>query len=204
MLQHGQEQRECPDENAGQQSRNQPFPSGAAPVKQTHDTGKKLGDGDEGNQAQLRQSRPVFQKRIETVTRKDDQTDQQASAPQQPVIEVQLGIRVTGGQQQVVHAHGRQCEGGDDNHGAGSRNTADKGDQRQPGVSLGQSDAQHEIVGISGKPKIMAGPEDDRDGQVQQQQEYGKRPAGEAQIVLFQVFRKQHVELSGQQKSGTE
>ena len=46
----------------------------------------------------------------------------------------------------------------------------------------------------------MSCPENDRDGQVEQEQVQGQTPAGHVQVVFPKIFRKQHVKLTGQQE----
>jgi len=80
----------------------------------------------------------------------------------------------------------------------------DEGQYRQPSGTLRQRNTQYIVVGIHLQLQPGSGPEDKRDGQVEQQQKERKGPAGAGDGAQGEVFRKYHVKLTGQQEGGTE
>ena len=108
LLQDGHQQHQEPDEAAGHQSAEKAGAGGPAPEQGADDAGQELGYGHEGDQAQFHQALGVFQQQVETVARHDDEHDEDAPGPQQPAVQIGARIRVMGGQNQVVQAHGRQ------------------------------------------------------------------------------------------------
>ncbi|HEY5790137.1 MAG TPA: hypothetical protein VIX81_05890 [Gammaproteobacteria bacterium] len=176
----------------------------ARPVEQADHTGQELGDGDERDQPQLDQPLVVLERQVEDEAGEDHQADQQPPAPQHPAVDIELRVGVGDRQQQVVQAHRRQRQRGDDDHRAGRGDAADVGEHRQQRVAGQQRDAEHVVIGVHRGAAGHAGPQDQRDRQVQQQQEQREGPGRDRQRVRRQVLGEAHVELPRQQERGGE
>jgi len=102
-------------------------------------------------------------------------------------------------QQHVVGNHGGKRHAGDDHHAGRRRSTADEGQQREPGMQLGQRQAEDERVRSDARrQQHLTGEGDRHDEHGGQHEVEREHPASQAEVARLDVFHYRDVELPRQ------
>ena len=105
---------------------------------------------------------------------------------------------------QVVADHGGQGDGLDDDHAGCCGKPADKGEQGQPLLLMGNRQGKNKGIGIysaTGKCQL-SGQGNRQDKDIYQQHIEWKHPDGTAQMLLITVFNDRHLKLAWQHQHG--
>src|SRR5690606_15948153 len=191
-------QRQCqgvqPQGAAGGETGEHAAAVGLFPYQGAEHGGGQLADGGKRQLADGGQAGIGSEQAVADIGQQQNDQDAQAPGAEHPVaegFERPLGALAAQQhrQQHVVADHGGQCHGLDDDHAGSRRRSADKGQQGQGRVGLGQRQADDEGVGLhSGRQQQLAGQGNRYDKQSCQQQVQREYPAHQAQVFGFDVF----------------
>ena len=193
-----------PEKGAGGQAGEDAAAVGLLPVKCAQHGGGQLRHGGKSDLADGRQARGGAQQAIADIRQQQDHHNADPAYRQHPLaehFERALGIVAPQQpwQQHVVGNHGRQRDTRHDHHTGRRRGTANKRQQRQGRVGLGQRQADDKrIRQHRAGQQHLPGQGDRHDKQRGQGQIGRKHPLGQAKILRVDVFHYGHVELPGQ------
>ena len=142
---HGQQQRRQPHCEAGAQPRVQAVAVAGRPEQGADQAGHELQRGHERQHAQFHRRMIGPGQAVEHIGQGENRGDQHAPGPEQIPVQVLGGIERAGGQDQVVQAHARQRQDGDDQHAAGAGQSGQI-PQHGAAATVGQAHTQSEVV----------------------------------------------------------
>ena len=193
-----------PDKGARCQPGEHAATVGLLPVQGADHGRGQLSNRGKGNLANGGQAGGRAEQAVADIGQQQDHHNRYAAHREHPVAEHfkrALGVLVAQQprQQHVVGNHGRQRNTGDDNHAGGRRRTANKGQQGQRRVRLGQWQADHEGVGqYRAGQQHLPGQGNGYHKQPGQNQVGRKHPFGQLQVLRLDVFNHGDMELTGQ------
>ncbi len=210
--QRRQQQRVYPGAEAEQHADFDAAAAGTAPVQPADQPRGELRDCSEGHQAVGGQGTVVAAAAVIAVGHQRQQQDGGTANPQHARSDIRRLLMIaTAAQQdrhhQIVADHGRQRDGGHDDHAGRSREAADIGDQRQELAAFGQRQGQHHaVVGdtSTGAEQGHAGGGDRNHHRRDDHQVGPEHPARAADITHIATLDHRHMELARQADDGQE
>ena len=130
------------------------------------------------------------------VSRENQDADKRAPQPFELAVNILLPVYLQqpGRQDQVVQAHIRQGQRGDDNGGAGGGQSGHECRRAYEGGAGCQPQGQACVIDGQGMPQLEARPGDRQHRQAEQHQVQGQAPTGTAQVAAFGVLGESHME----------
>ncbi|HSC62484.1 MAG TPA: hypothetical protein VLD35_02540 [Caldimonas sp.] len=200
-----QHQRVDPEREAGAEAGERAGPRAAFPVHAAEQRGRELRDRGEADQADADERVRLARDPEVQVAEQQQRDDHAAADAEQRAGQVARARPVAAQEErdhEVVADHRRDGDRLDDDHPGRSRQPADEGDEREPGMAGRERQRQHEGLGAAaGACRMQQPAERDRQHEhVDQQQVQRERPRRAPDVALVDVLDDHHLELARQEE----